>query len=115
MRGAAIPSAQAFASPEVQVGPLQLLFLGLVRTVARALDASYRLTLSTTVQVGAALGVFFAALTTAALADLGLTFALPLGQLGVFLLLAVVVGVLGAVAPARRAARTDVLDAMSHE
>ena len=43
--------------------------------------------------LGTAIGVFFAALATAALGDLGLEFALPLGQLALFLVLAVVVGV----------------------
>ena len=65
--------------------------------------------------LGTAIGIFFAALATAALADLGLGFALPLGQLALFLVLAVVVGVIGAAVPARRAARIDVLDAMRHD
>jgi putative ABC transport system permease protein len=46
--------------------------------------------------LGTAIGVIFAALTTAALGDLGLAFALPLGQLALFLVLAVAVGVIGA-------------------
>ena len=65
--------------------------------------------------LGIVVGVVFAALATAALANLGLSFALPAGQLAVFLVLAVVVGVLGAVMPARRAARVDVLEAMHQE
>jgi putative ABC transport system permease protein len=65
--------------------------------------------------LGTAIGVFFAALATAALGDLGLEFALPAGQLALFLVLAVVVGVIGAAVPARRASRVDVLDAMRHE
>ena len=65
--------------------------------------------------LGTVVGVAFAALATAALANLGLAFALPAGQLAVFLVLAVVVGVLGAVLPARRAARVDVLEAMHQE
>ena len=60
--------------------------------------------------IGGVLGTssasLFAALATAALADLGLAFSLPVGQLAVFLALAVVVGILGAVVPARRAARS---------
>ena len=51
----------------------------------------------------------------AALDDLGLGFALPVGQLAVFLVLAVVVGVIGAVVPARRGARLHVLEAMRSE
>ena len=65
--------------------------------------------------LGTAVGVFFAALATAALSDMGLGFALPAGQLALFLVLAVVVGLVGAAVPARRAARVDVLDAMRHE
>jgi putative ABC transport system permease protein len=65
--------------------------------------------------LGTAVGVLFAALATAALADLGLGFALPAGQLAIFLVLAVVVGIVGAAVPARRAARVDVLDAMRHD
>jgi putative ABC transport system permease protein len=65
--------------------------------------------------LGTAIGICFAALATAALGDLGLEFALPLGQLALFLVLAVVVGVIGAAVPARRAARIDVLDAMRHD
>jgi putative ABC transport system permease protein len=49
-----------------------------------------------------------------ALRDQGLqVIEVPWAQLGVFLALAVVVGVLAAVLPARRAARLDVLTAIS--
>ena len=65
--------------------------------------------------LGTLVGVLFAALATAALSDLGLGLALPVGQLALFLVLAVVVGVVGAAVPARRAARIDVLDAMRHD
>jgi putative ABC transport system permease protein len=62
--------------------------------------------------LGTLVGVVFAALATTALGDLGLSLSIPVGQLAVFLVLAVVVGVLGATLPARRAARVDVLDAL---
>jgi putative ABC transport system permease protein len=65
--------------------------------------------------LGTGVGVLFAWLTTFALKDLGVGFSIPVGQLVVFLLLAVVVGVLGAVAPARRAARLQILDAVRSE
>ena len=65
--------------------------------------------------LGTVVGVLFAALATAALSGMGLGFALPAGQLALFLVLAVVVGVVGAALPARRAARVDVLDAMRHQ
>ena len=57
----------------------------------------------------------FAWLTTYAVEDLGLGFAIPVGQLAVFVVLAVVVGVLGAIVPARRAARLDILRAIHSE
>jgi len=45
----------------------------------------------------------------------GLVFSLPWMQLGVFLVLAVVVGVVAAVLPARRAANTRILEAIQYE
>ena len=63
--------------------------------------------------LGTVIGVAFAWLTTYALADLGLGFAIPVGQLALFGVLAVLVGVLGAVIPARRAARLDILRAVA--
>jgi putative ABC transport system permease protein len=65
--------------------------------------------------LGIGIGLLFGYLMTAALADLGLTFSVPYGQLAGFLVLAVVVGVLAAVVPARRGARIDVLDALHQE
>jgi putative ABC transport system permease protein len=65
--------------------------------------------------LGTVIGVLFAFLVTESLGDLGLGFSPPLGQLLVFLLLAVVVGVVAAVAPARRGARLQVLDALHAE
>jgi putative ABC transport system permease protein len=62
--------------------------------------------------LGTVIGVVFAWLTTFALEDLGLGFAVPVGQLVLFLVLAVVVGVIGAIAPARRAAKLDILRAV---
>ncbi len=65
--------------------------------------------------LGIVVGIAFAGLVTIALSDLGLSFSLPVSQLIVFLMLAVIVGVLGAVAPARRSARIDVLQALHQE
>ena len=65
--------------------------------------------------LGIAIGLLFGYLMTAALADLGLSFSVPLTQLAGFLVLAMVVGVLAAVVPARRGARVDVLDALHHD
>jgi putative ABC transport system permease protein len=65
--------------------------------------------------LGTAVGLVFAFLVTQSLGDLGLGFTVPAGQLLVFLLLAVMVGVVAAVVPARRGARLQVLDAMRAE
>jgi putative ABC transport system permease protein len=65
--------------------------------------------------LGMAIGVLFAWLTTRSLDEWNLGFTVPAGQLVVFLLLAVVVGVVAAALPARRGARTDVLDAIHYE
>jgi putative ABC transport system permease protein len=64
--------------------------------------------------LGVVLGVCFGVAMMYAVKDQGLeVIAIPWAQLGVFLALAVVVGVLAAVLPARRAARLDVLTAIS--
>jgi putative ABC transport system permease protein len=65
--------------------------------------------------LGIAIGLLFGYLMTAALADLGLSFSVPVAQLAGFLVLAIVVGVLAAVVPARRGAGIDVLDALHQE
>jgi putative ABC transport system permease protein len=65
--------------------------------------------------LGTAIGILFAFLVTQSLSEFGLGVAIPVGQLVIFLALAVVVGVIGAIAPARRAARLDVLDAIRYE
>ena len=65
--------------------------------------------------LGIALGFFLAALVTRALASQGVVFAVPWGQVGIFVVAAVVVGILAAILPARRAARIDVLRAIQYE
>jgi putative ABC transport system permease protein len=65
--------------------------------------------------MGTVVGLVFAYLVTESLGDLGLGFTVPLGQLAVLLVLAVIVGVVAAVVPARRGARLQVLDAMRAE
>ena len=62
--------------------------------------------------LGVAPGMFFNFVITT---DEGLGFALPIGQIIVFLLLAVVAGIVAAILPARRAARLDVLEALQYE
>jgi putative ABC transport system permease protein len=65
--------------------------------------------------LGMVVGVFLAALVAQALSDDGVVFAVPWLQLVYFVLAAVVVGILAAVIPARRAARLNVLQALQYE
>jgi putative ABC transport system permease protein len=65
--------------------------------------------------LGIGVGLLFAFLVTQSLDDLGLGFEPPPRQLGIFLVLAVVVGVIAAAAPARRTARLQVLEALHAE
>jgi putative ABC transport system permease protein len=65
--------------------------------------------------LGTAIGILFAVLITESLSNLGLSLRIPVGQLVVFLALAVLVGIAGAVLPARRGARIDVLEAVHYE
>jgi putative ABC transport system permease protein len=64
---------------------------------------------------GMALGLGLAAIVTSLLSDEGLTFAVPAASLAGFAVVAVIAGVLAAVLPARRAARTNVLVALAYE
>ncbi len=65
--------------------------------------------------LGIALGLAFAWLMVQALKDLGFGYAVPVGQLVLFLVAAVLVGIGAAAWPARRGARTDVLEALHYE
>jgi putative ABC transport system permease protein len=65
--------------------------------------------------LGTIVGVIFAWLTTRALSEWDMTFSLPPGQLALIAVLAIVVGVLGAILPARRGARIDVMAAVRYE
>jgi putative ABC transport system permease protein len=65
--------------------------------------------------LGMVVGVFLAALVAQALSKDGVVFAIPWLQLVYFVLAAIVVGILAAVIPARRAARLNVLQALQYE
>jgi putative ABC transport system permease protein len=65
--------------------------------------------------LGMVVGVFLAALITHALSSSGIVFAVPWLQIVYFVLAAIVVGILAAVIPARRAARLNVLQALQYE
>ena len=65
--------------------------------------------------LGLAVGVFLALLVTHALSSSGIVFAVPWIELVYFVLAAILVGILAAVIPARRAARLNVLQALQYE
>lgn len=65
--------------------------------------------------LGTAVGIAFAYLTTRALSEWDVSFSVPPGQLGLIAVISVVVGVVGAIAPARRGARIDVLSSIRYE
>ena len=65
--------------------------------------------------MGIVVGIVFAWVVTTRFAGQGITFSVPGVQLVVFLVLAVVVGVIAAILPARRAARIDILQAIHYE
>jgi putative ABC transport system permease protein len=65
--------------------------------------------------LGTALGIVFAVIISRPLADQGFVFSLPVATLIVFFILAGIAGVLAAIPPARRAAKVDVLRAVTTE
>ncbi len=65
--------------------------------------------------LGLPLGIALAALVTRALNQFDLRFALPVGQLVVLTVVAVVAGLMAAITPARRAAKLDPLRALQYE
>ena len=65
--------------------------------------------------LGLPLGIFLAALVTRALGQYDIRFSLPVGQLIVLAIVAVIAGLLAAITPARRAAKLDPLRALQYE
>ena len=65
--------------------------------------------------LGIVIGIFLGLLIIRALKDQGLVYTLPWGSLAVFVLATIVVGIVAAVFPARRAARLNVLQALQYE
>jgi putative ABC transport system permease protein len=65
--------------------------------------------------LGMVLGLIFAALMSVPLEDQGFVLSYPVGQLVFILVIAALAGVLAAIAPARRASRLDVLQALAYE
>jgi putative ABC transport system permease protein len=65
--------------------------------------------------LGMVLGLIFAALMSVPLRDEGFVLSYPVSQLVIILVVAALAGVVAAIAPARRAARLDVLEALAYE
>jgi putative ABC transport system permease protein len=63
--------------------------------------------------MGLPVGIGLAALATRGLHAYGLTLSVPVGSLATFVLLSLIVGVIAAVLPARRAGKLNVLAALS--
>ena len=88
-------------------------------TTAFQLAGAFAVLLIPTALMGATLGlivgVFLAALVAQALSGEGIVFTIPWLQLVYFIIAAIIVGVLAAVIPARRASRLNVLEALQYE
>jgi putative ABC transport system permease protein len=65
--------------------------------------------------LGLPLGIFLAALVTRALSEFDVRFSIPWVQLVVLTVVAIVIGILAAIAPARRAAKLNPLQAIAYE
>ncbi|CAA9528740.1 MAG: ABC transporter, fused permease protein [uncultured Solirubrobacteraceae bacterium] len=96
--------------------------LGMLRAIGtskRQVRRTIRLESAITALIGAVLGlglgIAFAAIVSRPLEADGFVLTLPWGTLAVLLVLAAVAGVLAAIGPARRAAKTDILHALAYE
>jgi putative ABC transport system permease protein len=65
--------------------------------------------------IGIALGLVIAAMVTTRFSAEGFAFVVPIGSLVVFVVSAIVVGLIAAIFPARRASRLNVLEALQYE
>jgi putative ABC transport system permease protein len=65
--------------------------------------------------LGIAVGIFLAGLTSLALSEYGIVFAIPYLSLAAFVGVAIAAGMLAAILPARRASRLNVLKALQYE
>ena len=97
--------------------------IGLLRAVGmsrRQVRSMVRIEASVTAVFGALLGMAMGTglgfAIVRSLEDDGLgSFAIPFGQLGVWVALAALAGVIAAIGPARKASRLDILRAISHQ
>ena len=65
--------------------------------------------------IGLPLGIFLAALVNTALSEYNIRFSIPWAQLVVLTIVAIIIGILAAIAPARRAAKLNPLEAIAYE
>jgi ABC-type antimicrobial peptide transport system permease subunit len=65
--------------------------------------------------LGIVVGIFLGLLIIRALKDEGLVYAVPVGSVAAFVAATIVIGIIAAVFPARRAARLNVLEALQYE
>jgi putative ABC transport system permease protein len=65
--------------------------------------------------IGLPLGQGLAAVVTQQLSQFGVTYQVPMGAIGVFIVIAVIAGLAAALLPARRASRLNVLQALQYE
>jgi putative ABC transport system permease protein len=65
--------------------------------------------------LGIVVGFFLAILVTHALSDEGIVFAVPYTSIVFFVIAAIIVGLLAAIWPARRASKLNVLEALQYE
>ncbi len=107
--------ALSIAERTKEIGLLRAVGLGRAQLAAVVTIESVLTAVFGTV-LGVAVGVGIASALPSVFADQGLdTLAVPWARLGLLVALSVVVGAVAAVGPAVRAARLDVLDAVSHE
>ena len=85
------------------------------RQVRRMIRHEGALTALVGATLGIAIGLALAAAVTAALAGQGVRFAVPVGSIATYAVVAAVAGVLAAALPARRAARLPVLGALAND
>jgi putative ABC transport system permease protein len=85
------------------------------RQVRRMVRAESVITAGIGAVLGTLLGIAFAVIVSRPLADQGFVFIVPVGSLILFFVLAAIAGVLAAIPPARRAAKVDVLRAVTTE
>jgi putative ABC transport system permease protein len=65
--------------------------------------------------IGLPLGIFLAGLVNRALSEYDVRFSIPWGQLVILTIVAIVIGILAAIMPARRAAKLNPLEAIAYE